>query len=183
VRYGEVVLKQKSLRLWIAAGIVASAMLTAGCDSLAGLVADPDPSSTADIAPVFYEGDAADDLTLTPVELAGAPTYAEADRSAAVGIAGGKLLATRPGPENIIGVDAWDAATGELSWDITTYESYEIVLDRGFGRGLLEFPGGAVQRGSAEGYVVPIFGNLCGGGTKCMDDPYRSGIAMINPAD
>jgi hypothetical protein len=130
-----------------------------------------------------YEGDAASDLDLVPVELTDAPSYAEANRSGIVGLAGGRLLATRPGPENIIGVDAWDASTGELSWDITTYESYQIVLDEGFGRGLLEFAGGAVQRGGADGYVVPIFGNLCGGGTQCMDDPYRAGIAMINPAD
>ena len=166
--------------MWAAVGIAMTAMLAAGCDAFPD--AGPDvPSPTAE-APAVYAGDAAPDLALSTVELANAPSYAEADRSDVVGLAGGRLLATRPGPENIIGVDAWDAASGELAWDITTYESYQLVLDHGFGRGLLEFPGGAVQRGDAEGYVVPVFGNLCGGGTKCMDDPYRVGIAMIEPA-
>jgi len=169
--------------MWAAVGIVAAALTVSGCESLGGPSPDTETPAPTKGAPTVYEGDGAADLDLAPVELQGAPAYAEADRSEVVGLASGRLLATRPGPENIIGVDAWDAGSGELSWDITTYESYQIVLDHGFGRGLLEFAGGAVQRGDAEGYVVPIFGNLCGGGTRCMDDPYRAGIAMLNPAD
>lgn len=183
VRYGEGVVKQKSVRVLAVVGVVAATLLAAGCSNFPGFGPEPTEAAPTDEASTVYDGASASDLSLSPVELSGAPTYAEADRSDVVGLAGGKLLATRPGPERIIGVDAWDTATGELSWDITTYESYQIVLDHGFGRGLLEFAGGAVQRGSADGYVVPIFGNLCGGGTQCMDDPYRAGIAMINPAD
>src|SRR5690606_17913447 len=163
VRYGEGVVKQRAVRMWVAVGIVAAALTVSGCESLGGPSPDTETPAPTKGAPTVYEGDGAADLDLAPVELQGAPAYAEADRSEVVGLASGRLLATRPGPENIIGVDAWDAGSGELSWDITTYESYQIVLDHGFGRGLLEFAGGAVQRGDAEGYVVPIFGNLCGG--------------------
>ncbi|WP_188701196.1 PQQ-binding-like beta-propeller repeat protein [Microbacterium nanhaiense] len=174
-------LKQKPVRMYAVAAIAAAVMLASGCDALTS--PRPDATTPAPETPTTYAGEPAPDLALSPVELAGAPSYAEADRSEVVGLAGGRLLATRPGPENIIGVDAWDAGSGELAWDITTYKSYQLVLDHGFGRGLLEFAGGAVQRGEAQGYVVPIFGNLCGGGTRCMDDPYRVGIAMLNPAD
>jgi len=152
------------------AALVAVALGLTGC-SPGGT--EPAPQVAESEAPDAYAGDGLPDLALEEVPLAGEPVYAEADRSAVHGIAAGRVLATRPGDLNVIMLDAYDATTGELAWDITTSEAAQLVFDAGFGSGRLEFAAGAVQRGG-PGYAVPLFSN----GSETT--PYRSGLIMLD---
>lgn len=158
---------------WTVAALAAVALGLTGC---APDGPDPGPQVSESEAPDVYAGDALPDLALEEVPLVGDPVYAEAERSAVHGIVAGRVLATRPGDLNVIMLDAYDATTGELAWDITTGEAAQLVLDAGFGTGRLEFAAGTVQRGGS-GYAAPLFSN----GNETT--PYRSGLVMIDASE
>ncbi|MGI6877703.1 PQQ-binding-like beta-propeller repeat protein [Microbacterium sp. gxy059] len=168
------------MRRFAAVGLLTVGLMLAGC----GAPSEPEPVRTDD-APAPDEGRELPGLAVGETQIGDEGEYRES-LLGAVGLEDGRLVVSSFSTDDGEELDAYDSATGELSWQLTASETEHLVSSAGLGEGRLDFSSVVV---GPESVFVGYDATRCGdaAGDECADGEdegaRQSGVVALDPAD